>query len=168
MDGEQLTTRRDGPVATISFDNPERHNALTPAMSRALGAAVADLRGDADVRVVVVRGTGDRAFMSGADIGALPDDAPAGGGTADSTDGRAAFAAGGPGVLLQLPQPVIALVHGWCLGGGLLTALCCDLRIAATTPASASRRLGSVSATRSWRRRSSSSGRGRRPPPRCC
>src|SRR6185312_12956224 len=88
----------------------------------------------ADVRVVVVRGTGDRAFMSGADIGALPTDGPGGAdraaGGATGEDPRVAFAAGGPGVLLQLPQPVIALIHGWCLGGGLLTALCCDLRIA--------------------------------------
>jgi enoyl-CoA hydratase/carnithine racemase len=136
MDGEQLTTERDGTVATITFRNEERHNALTPAMSRALGAAVASLRADAGVRVVVVRGAGDRAFMSGADIGSLPDDAPGAPGAPDApgapaADRRAAFTAGGPGVLLQLPQPVLALVHGWCLGGGLLTALCCDLRIAA-------------------------------------
>jgi enoyl-CoA hydratase len=135
MDGEQLTTHRDGPVAWITFDHPERHHALTPAMSRSLAAAVEELRGDGDVRVVVVRGAGDRAFMSGADIGALPTDGP-GAGSAAPADGappdrHEAFTSGGPGVLLRLPQPVIALIHGWCLGGGLLTALCCDLRLAA-------------------------------------
>jgi enoyl-CoA hydratase/carnithine racemase len=136
VEGERLTVTREDGVARITFDDPERHNALTPAMSAALRDAVEALAPDRDVRVVVLRGAGDRAFMSGADIGGLPDELPtpgagAAGGDADDAAARQArFTAGGPGVLLRLPQPVIALVHGWCLGGGLLTALCADLRVA--------------------------------------
>ena len=118
---DQLHARVEGPIGWICFDNPGRHNALSREMLAALPRAVQALETDDAVRVVVMRGAGERAFVSGADLrqvegfrGVRP---------------RASEARGG--ALSELEKPLIAMIHGWCLGGGLLTALWADLRVAA-------------------------------------
>jgi enoyl-CoA hydratase/carnithine racemase len=116
---EQLRVDEVGGAAWLTFDNVARHNALTIAMCRSLLGELKRLEADADVHVVVLRGAGDEAFMSGADIGEQDDpSAP------DAIN--AMYAALG-----AFPKPVIAMIHGFCLGGGLATALEADLRIAA-------------------------------------
>jgi enoyl-CoA hydratase len=115
---------RDGAIGWLVYDNPQRHNALTLPMLAAIPEAVAELEADDDVRVVVLRGAGDRAFVSGADIGQVS-------GGSGSPDPRRMFAAVGGESLLAVTKPVLAMLQGWCLGGGLLTALCADIRIAA-------------------------------------
>jgi enoyl-CoA hydratase/carnithine racemase len=116
---EHLQVRRAAGVAWLTFDNVARRNALTIAMSRSLLAELERIEADPGVHVVVLSGAGDEAFMSGADI-------------AEQDDPRAPEAiTGWYAALAALRTPVLAMVHGFCLGGGLATALEADLRIAA-------------------------------------
>jgi enoyl-CoA hydratase/carnithine racemase len=108
---------QDGGIGWIVFDNEARHNALTPEMATGINAAVDQLAAADGVGVVVMRGAGSRSFMSGADIGRL--------GTWVPNDGRPPWMA-----LRSLQKPLIAMIHGWCLGGGVHVALCADIRIA--------------------------------------
>jgi crotonobetainyl-CoA:carnitine CoA-transferase CaiB-like acyl-CoA transferase/1,4-dihydroxy-2-naphthoyl-CoA synthase len=118
---------RDPPLAWVAIDRPQAHNAMNAAAWRALTEVCESLDADPAVRVVVLRGAGERAFISGADIGefrALRGDASA---TAayDELSARAWRALG------AMRQPVIAMVNGLCFGGGVAVALACDLRFAA-------------------------------------
>ena len=106
---------RDGPVGWAIIDNPERRNALTAGMFGALSAGLAELDADDGIRVLVLRGAGTRAFASGADIGDL--------GSVPRTTPR--------GPLVAATKPIVAMIHGSCLGGGLLVALGADIRICA-------------------------------------
>ena len=116
----------DGHVATITLSNPERYNAMSLAMWAGLGDSLETLRADSRVRVVVLRGDGERAFVSGADISEFD--------TQRNTDtGVATYEAAvarAQGTLEQFPRPVIAAISGICYGGGLGLALACDLRYA--------------------------------------
>lgn len=124
---ESLLLRREPPLAWLTINRPAAHNALNTAVWTSLAATVEELAADRDVRVIVVRGAGEHAFISGADISefrALRADAAA---TAeyDRLSGRAWLAIG------SALQPVIAMVNGLCFGGGVAVALACDLRFAA-------------------------------------
>jgi enoyl-CoA hydratase/carnithine racemase len=114
---------RDGSVGWIVIDHPERRNALTGEMFRALAAGLAELDADPSVRVIVMRGAGTTAFASGADIGDLGRVS----GNASSTS--SGTAPGGP--LVAADKPIVAMIHGVCIGGGLLVALAADVRVCA-------------------------------------
>jgi enoyl-CoA hydratase len=123
---ETLLVERRERVAIITINRPEKRNALN-IQTRAEGAAVLEeLRDDESVGVVVFTGAGDKAFVAGADIGEFA------GRTAltqrDVMLGRSLFTA-----IDSFPKPVIAMVNGYCLGGGCELALACDLRIASET-----------------------------------
>ncbi|TDD37243.1 enoyl-CoA hydratase [Actinomadura sp. KC06] len=125
MDG--VTLRRDGHVAEIVLDRPEALNALSTAMARRLAAVCAEVAADASVRAVVLGAAGEKAFCVGADLkerNAMTD--------AEILAQRPAFRAAFGGVL-ALPQPVIAAVHGFALGGGCELALSADLIVADET-----------------------------------
>lgn len=117
--------RVDGVVGTLVLDNPERRNATSLSMYEAIPAAVRTLR-DAGVRVVVLRGEGDTAFGAGSDIGEFREKRM---GAAAATYG--AIEAEACEAITSLPVPVIAAIHGPCIGGGLGLALCADVRHAA-------------------------------------
>lgn len=122
-----LLDATDG-VATITFNNPAKHNALSVEMREGLRTALQIVRADRDVRVVVMRGAGDRAFISGADISEF-------GERRTSAEARAAFDRAGEAlgrVWTEIDVPVIAMIRGYCIGGGLLTAMQADIRIAST------------------------------------
>lgn len=119
----------DAGVGWVVLDDPERHNAIGAEMIAALPAALGALDTDPEVRVVVVRGAGERAFASGADLAEQRERVEGGGAATASADRM--FAGIGAHALLAMTTPVIAMVRGWCLGGGLLLALCADLRVAA-------------------------------------
>jgi enoyl-CoA hydratase/carnithine racemase len=120
-----LRLEREGEIAFIVADNPARMNALTAAMWKALPEALAEAEKDDAVRVIVLRGAGTRAFSAGADISEF-DSARAGDKAAEyDALNDAAFRA-----LSECPKPTIAMIHGFCLGGGLGLALCTDLRLA--------------------------------------
>lgn len=124
----ELRYVKEGPVAFIVADNPARMNAFTTAMWAAIPQHVATAVADPEVRVVVMRGNGERAFSAGADISEF---ASARTGDAAKTYDQlndAAFNA-----LIDCPKPTIAMIHGFCLGGGLGLALCCDMRLADDT-----------------------------------
>ncbi|TBW33896.1 enoyl-CoA hydratase [Siculibacillus lacustris] len=117
----------DGAIGRLVVDNPERRNAVSLAMWTAIPGAVAALAGHPDVRVIVVRGAGDLAFVSGADISefaTVRKDAAC----ARAYEGAnaAAFAA-----VRRVEKPTVAMIRGFCLGGGMGLAAACDLRIAA-------------------------------------
>jgi len=114
-------------VAWMIFRNPARLNAVRFEMWEAIPALVAELAADRDVRVVVLRGTGNDAFAAGADISefATHRQDPTSAAAYEQTNGRA-FAA-----LLALEKPVVAMLQGVCIGGGLAIAACADLRVAA-------------------------------------
>jgi len=122
----RVTTRIDGPVGWIVFDNPGRHNAMSVSMWEALPAAVGALEADLAVRVVVLRGAGEQAFVSGADISQFDQ-------VRDSVEANERYEAIGDAGMSRLSnctKPTIAMLQGWCLGGGVAIALNCDLRIA--------------------------------------
>lgn len=117
---------RDG-VGTLTLRNPARRNAVRHEMWQAIPPATARLGGDRAVRVVVIRGHGSEAFASGADISEFATH------RADPTSAAAyeAVTAEAFDALLALPQPLVASIHGFCVGGGLAIAACADLRLAA-------------------------------------
>ena len=115
-------TVTDG-IGTIVFDNPEKHNAMTGDMLAALGRATHAFAEDPSVRVVIVRGGGERAFVSGADINQL--------GSGEIATPPPGAAPSPPRRMLAVGKPVLALIHGYCIGGGVMVALAADLRICA-------------------------------------
>jgi enoyl-CoA hydratase/carnithine racemase len=123
-----LVVSRDGHVAVLTIDRPEKRNAMTAAMWAALPGVLAVLAGDPEVRALVVTGAGP-SFCAGADIsdllsGADPDDP-----MADvRRDNLAAQAA-----LREFPKPTVAMIRGHCIGGGVEIAASCDLRFADPT-----------------------------------
>lgn len=120
-----LGVTRDGPVLTVTFDRPAQHNAMTFEMYDGLYAACETADADTDVRVMVLRGAGRRAFASGTDIAAFRD-------FRDGADGLAYEQRLTRAVnrLEEVTVPTVAAVEGYCLGGGLALAAVCDLRVA--------------------------------------
>jgi enoyl-CoA hydratase len=122
-----MIVQQDGAIGWIIFSNPARHNAVSLAMWQSLGDAVDKLAEASQVRVIVVRGAGEKAFVSGADISEFEEkrsDAEIAR-VYDETSGRAMAA------LREVNKPTVAMIRGYCFGGGVAVALCCDLRIAA-------------------------------------
>ena len=117
----------EAPIGWLIVDHPERRNAVSLAMWKALPALVATLEADPDVRVIVLAGGGDQAFVSGADIAEFAEvrrDAASARAYEDVNE--AAFAS-----LRTAAKPTVAMIRGPCFGGGVGLAAACDLRVAA-------------------------------------
>ncbi len=116
---------RDGAIATVVLNRPEKLNALTRSMWRALGETVTALSADGDLRCMIVRGAGEKAFSPGNDIGEFA--------TARADKVRAIEYGGimhaTAQALADCRHPLVAQIHGICVGGGLEIAALCDLRI---------------------------------------
>ena len=125
MSGE-VRIERDGPIARLVFDHEKRRNAITVDMWEAIPAAVRTVQEDPSVRVVIMRGAGSEAFVSGADISEFAQTRTGNAGREYDTMTARAFAA-----LQGLDKPLIASIHGFCIGGGAAIALTADLRYAA-------------------------------------
>jgi enoyl-CoA hydratase len=122
-----LLLDRDGGVATITINRPEKRNALSTETVDELRRVVLELKRDDAVRVGVITGAGDKAFVAGADINELAVQTPVGGRDHGRT-GQHVF-----DLIEHLGKPVIAAINGVALGGGCELAMACTLRIAADT-----------------------------------
>ncbi len=132
LDADALGTTRmraeagDG-IGWLIFDNPARLNAMSTEMNRAIPIIVDAFAADPDIRVVVMKGTGGKAFVSGADISEFAENRTA-------ADARAEYdriAGAAQRSLATLDTPLLAMIEGYCFGGGFLTASRADIRIAA-------------------------------------
>jgi enoyl-CoA hydratase/carnithine racemase len=124
---EKLLLQKDGPIGWIVFNQPEKRNAVSQEMWQAMPEYVADLSADPAIRVVILRGAGEAAFVAGADISQFKDRRR---NAADEEEYRRISGAGSE-ALARLGKPLVAMIHGFCIGGGVSIAITCDLRIAA-------------------------------------
>jgi len=124
---DKLLVEVSGQIALVTFNNPAKRNALSQQMRAALPGLLAALDADAGVRVLVVTGAGGKSFCSGADVSEFGDRRSTPAARAEYDRIQAALAA----AWASMSKPVIAMIRGFCIGGGLLTALQADIRIAA-------------------------------------
>jgi enoyl-CoA hydratase len=123
---ERMIARKEGAVGWMLFNNPARHNAVSVDMWQAVPRILDAFGRDDAVRVVVLAGAGGKAFISGADISEF----------AEKRSSREAvleynvIADRANRAIIDCKKPTIAMIQGYCIGGGLAVALCCDLRIA--------------------------------------
>jgi len=125
-DGKILQSVTEG-VGVITFNNPAKHNAMSLDMWEGLGGALVELRDDPDVRVVIMVGAGDKAFVSGADISQFEKTRH----NAEASEEYSKRSAAQRALLADYPKPTIACIRGFCLGGGMQVAMLADIRIAA-------------------------------------
>jgi enoyl-CoA hydratase len=122
---DKILSTVDGSIGTLTFNNPERHNAMSLDMWRAATAVLAQFEQHTAVRVIVLTGAGGKAFVSGADISKFESERA----TVDTVlEYNAAVDRFGQ-ALGECSKPTIAMIRGFCLGGGVGIAVCCDLRI---------------------------------------
>ncbi len=122
-----LLLEKDGPIGWITFNRPDKRNAVGQETWQLMPDYVDDLAADDAIRVVVLRGAGDKAFVAGADISQFKDRRR----NMDDEEVYRRVSARGQEALATLPKPLLAMIHGYCVGGGVGIAVTCDLRIAA-------------------------------------
>ena len=122
---DKMLARKDGRVGYVIFNNPERHNAVSLEMWAATSRMLDDFARDDEVRVVVLTGAGGKAFVSGADISKFESERA----TLEATRHYGATVEKAYAGVQEFPKPTIAMIRGYCIGGGVGLAVCCDLRI---------------------------------------
>ncbi|MDB5865795.1 MAG: Enoyl-CoA hydratase [Betaproteobacteria bacterium] len=122
---DSVLIRRDLPIATVTLNQPDRLNALNRGMWEALGTAMHTLSADDELRCVVVRGAGGKAFAAGADIAEFATERA----DASQASGYGALIHDAMQAVAQCRHPTVALIEGACVGGGLEIAAMCDLRV---------------------------------------
>jgi enoyl-CoA hydratase len=120
---ETILVDVDGAVAVVTINRPDKRNALNSQVRSEVVAALDALRDDDSVRVVVFTGAGDKAFVAGADIGEFAERTPLE--QREAMTGRRVF-----DEIAAFPKPTVAMINGFCLGGGCELALACDVRVA--------------------------------------
>jgi len=123
---EKMLSRTEGRVGIMTFNNPEKHNAVSFEMWEAAERILDGFINDPDVRVIVLTGAGGKAFVSGADISKFESERA-------SEEAVARYNALVDKVytqIYQMKKPTIAMIRGYCIGGGLNLAICCDMRFA--------------------------------------
>lgn len=123
---DKMLSRKDGRVGYVIFNNPERHNAVSLDMWVAAGEMLEDFAKDSEIAVVVVTGAGGKAFVSGADISRFDQERS----SEDAVAHYNAVVEKSYAAFHEFPKPTIAAIRGYCIGGGMGLATCCDLRIA--------------------------------------
>jgi enoyl-CoA hydratase/carnithine racemase len=122
-----MIVRKEGAIGWMIFNNPERRNALSLDMWAAIPEILDDFSADAAIRIVVLAGAGDKAFISGADISQFENQRS----NKEEVANYDRIASRAGQALSGCDKPTVAMIRGYCLGGGLGVALRCDLRIAA-------------------------------------
>jgi enoyl-CoA hydratase/carnithine racemase len=123
---DKIIARKDGAIGWVIFNNPEKRNAMSLEMYEATAAAMEGYAKDPEVRVVILRGEGDKAFISGADISQFKDRRS----NPEQVQAAETISERSNRAIRDCPKPVIAMIRGYCMGGGLGIAVACDLRIA--------------------------------------
>jgi enoyl-CoA hydratase len=122
---DKMLSRKEGGVGIVTFNNPERLNAVSLDMWEATKRILDDFAADTSIRVVVLTGAGGKAFVSGADISKFESErANLEAARAYGAKSDAAYTS-----IYEFPKPTIAMIRGYCIGGGAALAVCCDLRI---------------------------------------
>ena len=122
---DKLLASKDGRVGIVTFNNPAKHNAMSLEMWEATVHHLEAYAKDPDVRVVVLTGAGGKAFVSGADISKFESERA----TLDATRHYNVTVEKAYAGVQDFPKPTIAMIRGYCIGGGVGLAVCCDLRI---------------------------------------
>jgi len=115
-----------GGVGIVTFNNPEKRNAMSLEMWEGFGNALIELRDNPDVRVVILTGAGDKAFVSGADISQFEKTRH----NAEASEEYSRRSAAQRALFADYPKPTIACIRGFCLGGGMQVAMAADIRLA--------------------------------------
>jgi len=123
---EKMIAEKTNGIGWMTFNNPARRNAIGFAMREAILEILADFESDPEVRVIVMRGAGDKAFVSGSDISEFAKRRA----TPEQREIYDALSARVGAAYNNIEKPVIAMIQGFCLGGGLGTAMQADLRVA--------------------------------------
>jgi enoyl-CoA hydratase len=123
---DKMLSRKEGKVGIMTFNNPEKHNAVSFDMWGAAEKILAGFLADKEVRVVVLTGAGGKAFVSGADISKFADERA----SEEAVQRYNALVERLYSHIYEFPKPTIAMIRGHCIGGGLNLAICCDIRIA--------------------------------------
>ena len=126
LNTDKMLAEVDGPIGWMIFNQPERHNAVSLEMWAAIPDILDRFEHDPAVRVIVLKGAGSKAFVSGADISQF--EATRASLQANLEYDRISDAAAER--LAACGKPLVAMIRGWCIGGGLAIAICCDIRIA--------------------------------------
>ena len=124
---DKILARKDGSIGWLIFNQPERRNAVSLEMWEAIPRVLADFAADAAIRVVVMAGAGDQAFAAGADISQFEKSRA----DVEQAEHYARTTAAAHAAMGRLEKPLIAMIRGYCIGGGLAIALKADIRIAA-------------------------------------
>src|SRR5579885_3587643 len=122
---DKMLSRKEGGVGYLIFNNPERHNAVSLEMWNAADGILADFAADTSIRVVVLTGAGGKAFVSGADISKFESERS----SKEAIERYNAAVDKANTAVFEFPKPTIAMIRGYCIGGGVGLALCCDMRI---------------------------------------
>jgi enoyl-CoA hydratase len=125
MDYKTVVLTRDGKIASITLNRPEVLNAMNTQLNQELRAAINEVKNDKNIRVLIITGAGDKAFSAGRDLKEYSESK-----ATPVEDWEKRIDQGGNFGLLGMPQPVIAAINGYAVGGGLELALACDIRIA--------------------------------------
>jgi enoyl-CoA hydratase len=128
MNCENILYSQDDGIAKIAVNRPEKRNALNQGVRMKLRQVLNEIENDDNIRVAIITGSGDKAFIGGADITELKDMNPIACESRASTLGQQLYTD-----LENLKVPIIAMINGFCLGGGCEIAMCCDIRIASET-----------------------------------
>ena len=123
---EKMLSERQGRVGIMTFNNPEKHNAVSFEMWEAAERILDSFESDPEVRVVVLTGAGGKAFVSGADISKFESERA----SEEAVQRYNAMVEKVYGRIYRFPKPTIAMIRGYCIGGGLNLAICCDMRYA--------------------------------------
>ncbi|MBT5107550.1 MAG: enoyl-CoA hydratase [Rhodospirillaceae bacterium] len=129
MPTDKMIMEKRGPVGWMTFNNPAKFNAVSMEMWEAAVEILGKFEKDDDIRVVIVTGAGGKAFISGADISKFEDERS----SQEAVDRYADAVGGAYNGLQNFPKPTIAMINGYCIGGGAGLAVCCDMRICSDT-----------------------------------